>query len=107
MSNNELKDQELEKAVGGYEGTIPAGGITFEKYNSLTFKLNRYYSAEQNTNDVVWVWGEGMKAKYSVENFIINKNNNTWKSSNTGICGYIDDYQSFYKKYPYMLNIRP
>ena len=107
MSNNELKDQELEKAVGGYEGAIPAGGITFEKYNSNTFKLNRYYSTEQNTNNVVWVYGAGMMAQCSIENFVINKNNNTWKSTGTGEYFYISNYPDFYKKYPYMLNIRP
>lgn len=105
MSSEKLQDQELQEVTGGYNGTIPAGGITFETYGMMA--LNRYYAADKNTNNVVWVFQAGMVTEYTIENFVIDTKNNTWKSTGTGSKIIITDYNDFHKKYPYMLNLRP
>ena len=105
MAGKQLKDQDLENVTGGYEGNIPSGGITYQTYGMMA--LNRYYSAAQDTNDVVWVFQAGMVTEYSNENFVVNKSNNTWKSNGVGGHKVITDYNDFHNKYPYMLNIRP
>lgn len=104
---NELKENELEKVSGGGSGTIPGGGIKFSTYTEVSG--NRYYSKQQNLNNVVYVYSivYGMGAKeYTPESISVNYSKGTWSSTTTSRFG-SSVTGSFASEYPYMLNIIP
>ena len=103
----ELKDNELERVNGGGGGTIPKGGITYSTYSEVSG--NRYYSKQQNLNDVVYVYSivYGMGAKeYTPELISVNYSTGKWSSTTTSKFGK-SVTGSFASEYPYMLNIVP
>lgn len=102
--NVELKDEELAKVNGGGSGTIPDKGITYTNYASLNDGY--YYSHEQNTNDVVYVY-KNIKGDlyYTKEKFKFEGNN--WWAINKTNGRLIENVPGFMIYYPYLLNIQP
>lgn len=104
---NELKDEMLENINGGGSGTIPENGITFETYSSL--EPGYYYSATQNTDNVVYVYSSSSGLGYTSEAFSVNPSTNSWISRNKTPSGVVHkdfNIAGFMELYPYRLNVK-
>ena len=104
----ELKDEELDKVTGGGSGTIPQGGITFEKYDTL--QSGYYYSYEQNFNEVAYVYTTNGKLYYTSEKFLVDPATNSWISRSitpSGVIKPIENVEGFMYRYKYKLNVQP
>ena len=104
----ELKDEDLEKVLGGGSGIIPQGGIVFENYSVLL--PEHYYSQAQNFQEVVYVYAVGTALYYTREAFSIDPSTNSWVSRNrtpSGVRCPIENVAGFMSLYIYKLNVQP
>lgn len=102
--NVELNDEELANVNGGGSGTIPDSGITYINYVSLVD--GHYYSHQQNTNDLVYVYKNNNGDFYYTKESFSCEGNNWWAISKSN-GRLIENVQGFMIYYPYMLNIEP
>ena len=104
-----LNEEQLKNITGGGSGIIPQGGITFETYSSL--EAGYYYSAAQNTNEVVYVYSSpDGQLGYTSEAFYMDPATNSWISRNKTPSGVVHrdfNVEGFMMRFPYRLNVRP